>query len=57
MSKLEVFAKGRKDFIETDDFNGKPYGEFTKFVQKNYDRLYGTGEEGKLRRPCRTLEE
>ena len=48
MTKLKVEARGRTDFIETDDFNGKPYGEFTKFVQKNYDKLYGTGSEGKL---------
>lgn len=48
MTKLKVDIKGKESFIESDDFKSAPYGEFTKFVRDNYDRLYGTGSEGKL---------
>ena len=49
MAILKV--KDRKGYwkeIDTKDFNGKPYGDFTKFVRQNYDILYGVDNKEEI---------
>ena len=42
MSLLRVRTRrGEWKTIETDDFKGKPYGEFTKYIKEKFDILYG----------------
>jgi len=40
--------KNRKGYfreIDTKDFDGKPYGEFTKYVRQHFDLLFGVDNE------------
>ena len=37
--------KGIWKEIDTKDFDGKGYGDFTKFVRQNFDILYGVDNE------------
>ena len=34
--------------IDSKDFNGKPYGEFTKYIRQHYDILYGVDNEEEI---------